>query len=87
MSVGVAMANYAGTRWGRSAAYHPRVFIEDGQTVDPIVVEADESEGIWLAEFDLDALQSIRPSFALSCMAAIANSAVHDTICRCSVCN
>ena len=58
--VGVAMANYAEQGWGRSAAYHPCVFTEDGQTVDPTVVEADESEGIWMAEFDLDALRRYR---------------------------
>jgi len=58
--VGVAMANYAGQGWGRSAAYHPCVFTVDGQTVDSTVVEADESEGIWLAEFDLDALRRYR---------------------------
>jgi predicted amidohydrolase len=58
--VGVAMTNYAGPGWGRSAAYHPCVFTEDGHTVDPTVVEADESEGIWMAEFDLDALRRYR---------------------------
>jgi predicted amidohydrolase len=39
--VGVAMANYAGEGWGKSAAYHPCVFDEQGRAVDPLVIEAD----------------------------------------------
>ncbi|MCL6625701.1 MAG: carbon-nitrogen hydrolase family protein, partial [Alicyclobacillus shizuokensis] len=58
--VGVAMANYVGPGWGRSAAYHPCVFTEDGRVTDSTVVEADESEGVWIAEFDLDALRRYR---------------------------
>lgn len=54
--VGVAMANYAGRGWGRSTAYHPCVFTENGLTVDPAIVEADESEGIWVAECNVDHL-------------------------------
>ncbi len=60
--VGVAMCNYAGPGWGRSAAYHPCVFAEDGQVVDQTIVEADECEGIWMAEFDLDHLRRYRQS-------------------------
>ncbi|WP_067929343.1 carbon-nitrogen hydrolase family protein [Alicyclobacillus shizuokensis] len=58
--VGVAMANYVGPGWGRSAAYHPCVFTENGRVTDSTVVEADESEGVWIAEFDLDALRRYR---------------------------
>jgi predicted amidohydrolase len=58
--VGVAMANYAGEGWGRSAAYHPCVFDEQGRTVDPLVIEADECEGVWVAEFDLDQIRRYR---------------------------
>ncbi|QSO49938.1 carbon-nitrogen hydrolase family protein [Alicyclobacillus mengziensis] len=58
--VGVAMTNYSGPGWGRSAAYHPCIFTEAGQVVDPTVVEADESEGIWIVEFDLEQLRRYR---------------------------
>lgn len=36
------------------------LFTEDGHAVDPTVVEADESEGIWIAPFDLDELRRYR---------------------------
>ena len=59
--VGVAMANYAGEGGGgHSAAYDPMAFGADGCSRDTLVVEAGESEGVYLARFDLDALRAYR---------------------------
>jgi len=54
--VGVAMANYAGPGGeGHSVAYDPIAFTADGHSRNTLVVEADASEGVYLAPFDLDA--------------------------------
>lgn len=59
--VGVAMANYAGPGGGgHSAAYDPMAFDANGCSRDTLVVEAGESEGVYLAAFDLDALRAYR---------------------------
>jgi predicted amidohydrolase len=60
--VGVAMANYAAPQNnGHSCAYDPELYIKnDGETRDPLVVEAGESEGIYLAAFDLERLRAYR---------------------------
>lgn len=68
--VGVAMANYAlpdpppvndpGECNGHSVAFSGIYCDEDGRAFDHKLVEADESEGIWIAEFDLDALREYR---------------------------
>jgi predicted amidohydrolase len=57
--VGVAMANYAGPRMGHSVAYDPMAFDEKGSR-DTLVIEAGESEGIYLAQFDMDQIRSYR---------------------------
>ncbi len=57
--VGVAMANYARPRWGHSVAYDPIAFDQDGSR-DTLVVEAGESEGVYLAPFDIDAIRDYR---------------------------
>ncbi len=57
--VGVAMANYAGNHWGQSVAYDPVAYV-DGQSRDTVLVEADESEGIFYARFDLDRIRDYR---------------------------
>jgi predicted amidohydrolase len=60
--VGVAMANYAVPQNnGHSCAYDPELYIKnDGEARDPLVVEAGESEGIYLAAFDLERLRAYR---------------------------
>lgn len=57
--VGVAMANYAGPRMGHSVAYDPMAFDEKGSR-DTLVIEAGESEGVYLAQFDMDQVRSYR---------------------------
>lgn len=58
--VGVALANYAGPRdKGRSVAYDPMAFV-DGVSRDTTVIQAGEAEGVYLAEFDLEALREYR---------------------------
>jgi predicted amidohydrolase len=59
--VGVAMANYAAPdQNGHSVAYDPIGFDADGQSRNPLVVEAGEGEGVFLAPFDLAALRAYR---------------------------
>lgn len=59
--VGVAMANYAGPRWGHSVAYDPVAFDKQGSR-DTLVIEAGESEGIYLAIFEMDRIRDYRRS-------------------------
>ncbi len=58
--VGVAMANYPGAGMGHSVAFDPIAFDKSGQARDPLIVEAGEGEGIYLARFDLDTLRDYR---------------------------
>ncbi len=58
--VGAAMANYAGPGLGHSAAFDPIAFHPNGQSRDTLVVEAGESEGVYLARFDMDRLRDYR---------------------------
>lgn len=59
--VGVAMTNYAAPQEnGHSAAYSPVVFDRDGQPLENCLVEAGEEEGVYLADFDLDAIRDFR---------------------------
>lgn len=57
--LGVAMANYAGPRWGHSVAYDPVAFDEAGSR-DTLVIEAGESEGVYLAIFDMEQIRDYR---------------------------
>lgn len=57
--LGVAMANYAGPRWGHSVAYDPVAFDKQGSR-NTLVIEAGESEGIYLASFDMDQIRDYR---------------------------
>jgi len=58
--VGVALANYAAPDAnGHSVAYDPIGFDEHGSR-NPLVIEAGESEGIYLATFDLDLIRAHR---------------------------
>lgn len=60
--VGVAMANYAAPqRKGRSVAFDAVSFDKvDGDARDTLIVEAGDSEGVYIAEFDLDKMRAYR---------------------------
>lgn len=59
--VGVAMANYASPQQnGHSVAFSPVAFDQDGRSRDTLVVQAGESESVYLAEFDMDQLRAWR---------------------------
>lgn len=59
--VGVAMANYAAPQEnGHSVAYSPVCFGDDERSLDPLIIEAGEAEGVYLAEFDLDKIRTWR---------------------------
>ena len=60
---GVALANYPSQKCsGRSMAYSPVVYDKDGNELDNLIVMADEAEGIFYAEFDIDAIREFRKS-------------------------
>ncbi len=59
--VGVAMANYAAPQEnGHSVAYDPMAYDAQGRARDTLIIEAGESEGIYLAPFDLRAIREYR---------------------------
>ena len=59
--VGVAMTNYAAPQHnGHSVAFDPMPFEEDGKLRDTLIVEAGESEGVYLAPFDVDKIRDWR---------------------------
>jgi predicted amidohydrolase len=59
--VGVAMTNYAAPQEnGHSVAFSPICFGEDERSLNPLVIEAGESEGVYLAEFDMDKIRAWR---------------------------
>lgn len=59
--VGVAMANYAApTNNGRSCAFSGIACHQDETPNEMLIVEAGPEEGIYIAEFDLDALREYR---------------------------
>ena len=59
--VAVVMTNYpAAKNNGRSVAFSPLCCDTDGRSTDNLIVEAGESEGIYLAEFDLDEIRAYR---------------------------
>ncbi|MFM9106655.1 MAG: carbon-nitrogen hydrolase family protein [Chloroflexota bacterium] len=59
--VGVALANYAGGEYrGRSAAFHPCAYGEDGRPRDTLLAMGGPDEDIVLARFDLDGLRDWR---------------------------
>ncbi len=59
---GMAMANYAAPPHnGRSVAFDAVSFDEvDGDARDTLITEAGESEGVYIAEFDLDKIRAYR---------------------------
>jgi len=59
--VGVAMTNYAAPQNnGHSVAFTGVAYDHDGHSLDTLVVEAGEEEGIYLAEFNMDRLRAYR---------------------------
>ena len=59
--VGIAMTNYAAPQQnGHSVAFSGVAYEQDGHSLDTLIVEADEEEGIYLAEFDIDGLRAYR---------------------------
>ncbi len=60
---GMAMANYSAKGWGRSCAFSPAVYDSNGAYRDNTVFMADEeSEGIFIAGFDMAQIRSWRES-------------------------
>lgn len=57
---GVAMANYPGPGWGRSCAFSPVVFDEQGRYQDPTLAMGGEGPQLLLVDFDLDAIRRYR---------------------------
>ena len=58
--VGAAMANYAAPQDnGHSVAFHPIAF-EGGRSRDTLVIQAGESEGVYLAPFDMARIRAYR---------------------------
>jgi len=59
--VGVAMANYAAPQEnGHSVAFSPVAFDGAGHSLDTLIVEAGAEEGVYLAQFDMDAIRDWR---------------------------
>jgi N-carbamoylputrescine amidase len=59
--VGVAMANYADPQEnGHSIAFSPITFDEDENPRNPLIIEAGEREGVYLAEFDMERVRAWR---------------------------
>lgn len=59
--VGIAMANPPGDDGGRSCAYTPIVWDEQGRALDNEMIVADEYfEGIVYADFDIEAIRAFR---------------------------
>lgn len=59
--VGIAMANPNGTNAGNSCAFSPICWDEDGNCTDNVLMMADDrTEGLFYAEFDMDAIRNYR---------------------------
>jgi N-carbamoylputrescine amidase len=59
--VGMAMTNYAAPQEnGHSVAFDAVAFGENEQALDTLIVEAGESEGVYLAEFNMDRIRKYR---------------------------
>ena len=59
--VGVAMANPPAPGMGRSAAFNPMVWDENGEVLDNTIIVAEEFfEGIVYGEFDIDVIRKYR---------------------------
>jgi predicted amidohydrolase len=59
--VGVAMTNYAAPQNnGHSVAYDAVAFRSEDEPRDTLIVEAGESEDVYLATFDMDSIRAYR---------------------------
>jgi len=59
--VGIAVVNYASPKDnGHSIAFDPVVFDENGNSLDSLVIEAGQEEGIYMAIFDIDKIRDFR---------------------------
>lgn len=59
--VGIAMANPNGENAGNSCAYSPICWDDNGDCVDNVLLMADDAtEGLFYAEFDMDAIRMYR---------------------------
>jgi predicted amidohydrolase len=59
--VGVAMTNYAAPQHnGHSVAFDAAAFDAKGNTADTLLLEAGRSEGVYIAEFDVDRIRAYR---------------------------
>jgi len=59
--VGVAMTNYAAPQNnGHSVAFDAVAFDDNEDAQETLIVEADEDEGIYLADFDMDRIRTYR---------------------------
>ena len=59
--VGVAMTNYAAPQNnGHSVAFDGVAYGKDEESLDTLIIEAGEEEGVFLAEFDMDRLREYR---------------------------
>ena len=66
--VGVAMANPPAPGMGRSAAFNPMVWDENGEVLDNTIIVAEEFfEGIVYAEFDIDVIRKYRENEQNTC--------------------
>jgi predicted amidohydrolase len=58
---GVSLANYPYPKCnGRSMAYSPVVYDKDGNELDNLILMAEETEGIFYADFDIIAIREFR---------------------------
>lgn len=56
---GVALANYPSPKCnGKSQAYSPLVYDENGNETNNLLIMADDKEGIFIAEFDIDKIRT-----------------------------
>jgi predicted amidohydrolase len=59
--VGVAMANYAAPQQnGHSVAFNAVFYDKSGEPVNPLLAEANEEEGIYLADFNMEEMRAYR---------------------------
>ena len=59
--VGVAMTNYASPQHnGHSVAFDAVAFDQEEHSQDTLIIEAGKSEGIYLAQFDMDRIRAYR---------------------------
>lgn len=58
--VGVALCNYAGRKMGNSLAYSGVAYNVQYEAIDMEIIRGSESEGIFIATFDLDRLRDYR---------------------------